>query len=84
MRHALLTLVASFASCVAMIVYFSARDGVRLDRAKIHRQECKILRVDFAVGGFMTQKGLKSTAKKRTQEDRGALSKEEGNEGSKR
>ena len=41
-------------------------------------KECKRPRQEFEVGGFMAQKGLWNVSKKRMLEDRGVLSKEEG------
>ena len=55
--------------------------GVKIgQKRKVTRKECKILREEFEVGGFMAKKGLWYIAKKRMLEDRGALPKEDGNQ----
>ena len=44
----------------------------------VTRKECKRLREEFEVGGFMAQKWLWNIAKKRMLEDSGALRREDG------
>ena len=47
-------------------------------RRRVTRKQCKRLREEFEVGGFMAQKGLWNIAKKRMLEGRGALPREDG------
>ena len=47
-------------------------------KERVTRKECKRLREEFEVGGFMAQKGLCNIATKRMLEDRGALPREDG------
>ena len=55
------------------------REGWKIEREKrrVMSKECKRLREEFEVGGFMAQK-MWNIAKERMLEDRGAVLKEEG------
>ena len=56
------------------------REGGKIveQKSRVTRKECKRLREEFEVGGFMAQKGLWNIAKKRMFEDGEALPKEDG------
>ena len=54
------------------------REGAKLKGRRVTREECKRLREEFEVVGFMAQKGLRNIAKKRMLEDRGASPREDG------
>ena len=47
-------------------------------KTRVTRKECKRLREEFEVGGFVAQKGSWNITKKRMLEDGGALPKEDG------
>ena len=56
------------------------RENCKLNtKRRATRKKFQILREEFEVGGFMTEKRLWNIAKKRMLEDRGALPKEDGN-----
>ena len=48
------------------------------EKERVTRRECKSLREEFEVGGFMAQKGLWNITKRRMLEDRVALPREDG------
>ena len=50
-------------------------EDCRAKKRRVTRKECKRLREEFEVGGFMVQEGLWNVAKKRMLEDGGALAK---------
>ena len=52
---------------------------VEVYKRRVSRKECKRLREEFEVGGFIAQDRFVEHCQKRTPEDSGALRKEEGN-----
>ena len=53
------------------------QNGVEGENTRVTRKQCKRLREEFEVGGFMAQKGSWNIAKQVKLKDRGAPPKEE-------